>query len=123
MQVDAVRRGHLRVAATRGATLDAEHGAEGGFAQGAANRFADVLHALRQADGRGGLSFARGGRRRRRDQDQALGAPGRTGFIQGVQVDLHDLPTVGHTVAPGYAETVRDLVDGRQFGLSCNVVV
>jgi len=63
MQVDPVSWNHLGVTAAGGAALDTETRAQRRLAQRAGNRLADVLEALGQADGSGGLALARGGGR------------------------------------------------------------
>ena len=61
VQVDLFHGHHLRVTAARSTPLDAEHGAERGFAQRQAHLFAQARHAVCQADGYRRLPLARGG--------------------------------------------------------------
>ncbi len=61
VQVDLLHGDHLGVPAAGSAALDAEHGAQGGLAQGDDGVLAQVGKRVAQADGGGGLALARGG--------------------------------------------------------------
>ena len=62
VEVDVLHGDHLGVAAAGSAALDAEDRAQGGLAQSQDGVLADLLEAVCQADGRGGLALAgRGG--------------------------------------------------------------
>ncbi len=75
MQVDLIHRHDLGVAATGRSALHAETGAEAGFAQADRGALADAVEAVAEADGGGGLAFARRGWVDAGDQDQsAIGA-------------------------------------------------
>ena len=57
VQVDVLHRHNLRIAAAGSAALDAHAGAEGRLTQCHDNTLAELMHALCQTNGRGGLAF------------------------------------------------------------------
>ena len=59
VKVDILHGDHLGIAAAGSAALDAEHRSEGRLAQGEDRVLSDLPESVRQADGSGGLSFAR----------------------------------------------------------------
>src|SRR5690606_13155673 len=75
MEVHVLHRDHLRIASAGRPALDAETGAERGFANADDGLLADTVEAVAEPDGRRGLAFA--GRRRidRRDEDQLAVLP------------------------------------------------
>ena len=82
MEVDVLHRDHLRVAAARGASLDAEHRAQRRLAQTDERLLADEIERIAQAYSRSGLALAGGRWRDRGDQDQlAIGPPGQLANI------------------------------------------
>ena len=70
VEVQVLHRDHLRVAAARSASLDAEDGPERGLAQAEHGLLAEHAEALGQRHGGRGLALPRRGRRDRRDVDQ-----------------------------------------------------
>ena len=58
VEVDVLHGNDLGITAASGAALDAEHGAQGGLTQGDQNVLAQLLHAVGQTHGSGGLAFA-----------------------------------------------------------------
>ena len=97
MEVDILHGHGLRIAAARGAALDAEHRAQRGLAQGEHGLFPDFGHGLPKAHGGGRLPLTcrRGIDRRHKHQlavRTALQPPecviGELGLILPVQVDL-----------------------------------
>ena len=113
VEVDVLGGDHDRFAAAGGAPLDPEGGPERGFAEGQADLFADLRQPLGEADGRGGLAFARRRGRDRGDQDQ-LAPPGAR--LQGFQPDLGLVVAVGDEVFPGDSQVFRDFGDWAHCG-------
>ena len=112
VEVDVLHRHDLRIAAAGGAALNAETGTERGLAQTAQRLFADVIEAVREADGRRRLAFAGGRGRDRRDEDQlAVGLAVERGDV--VEGDLALVVAVGLHMFGRDAELVARDVDNR----------
>ena len=93
VQVHALHRHHLAVAAARGAALDAERRPHRRLAQRDRRRAPPGREPLGQTDGRRGLALAERRGRDRRDEDVLGGGPvGERGL--GPAVDLGDVPAV-----------------------------
>ena len=95
VEVDVLHRHDLRVAAARRASLDAEARPERRLAQGDDRALAEPVEGLAEADGRGGLSFARRRRRDRGDEHErrlgpALGAGDRGDRHLGLVASVGD---------------------------------
>ena len=92
VQVDILHGHDLRVAAARGAPLDAEHGAEGRLAESQAHLFAQARHAVGKANRNRRLPLARRGGIDGGHEDEfallfgVLGAD--FGFILAVALDV-----------------------------------
>ena len=71
VQVDVFHRNHLRVTATGGATLHAEHGAQRGLTQADRHVLTDVLERVTEAYRGRGFALARRRRAHSRHQDHA----------------------------------------------------
>ena len=115
MEVDVLHRQDLRVAAAGGAALDAEAGAEAGFAQGDHGFGADAVQRVAEADGGGGLALAGRGWGDAGDQDQGAVRFGihRTDKIP---LDLGLGLAVGDQGVGGDAGAGGDLGDGADCG-------
>ena len=86
VEVDVLHRNDLSIAAAGCAALDAEHRAQGGLAQSDQNIFAQLLHAVGQADSGGRLALTGRGGVDGGNQDQ-LALP-LLGLVEDVVVNL-----------------------------------
>ena len=92
MEVDVFSRHHLRLAPARAAALHPEIGAERRLAQRRGGAHADQREPLSEPDRGGGLAFACGSRRHRRDEDQAAAG---LAAVQSLERDLRLVMAVG----------------------------
>ena len=126
VEVDLVHRHDLGEAAAGGAAFHAETGAERGLAQAEQGLLADPVQRIGEADGRGGLAFAGGGRADRRDEDQ-LAERLRTQAANVPGGDFRLVVAIGDDVFGRNAEPGRDVADGRflrgarNFDVTCHV--
>jgi hypothetical protein len=111
VQVDAVGRHDLGVAAAGGAALHAQAGSQRGFAQRDADGLAEAGERLAESDRRRRLALAGAGRRGGGDQDQLARLFTRQVLTECVDMDLRDLVAVGNQVARIDAETLRNVRD------------
>ena len=93
MQIDIFHGNHLRIAAARGAALNAKHRAEAGLAQRQNNVFAHAVHRVCKAYARCRFALARGRRADGRNQDHFCVGLGRHFFYKTV-INLCFIPSV-----------------------------
>ena len=118
MEVDVFHGHHLRVAAAGCAALDAEHGAEGGFAEAEHGLFAQSVHGVGQTHAGGGLALARRGGADSSYKDH-LALLGR--LMDQAVVDLGLVAAIGDHVLVGDAEGCGDLGNGLHFRFLCDL--
>ena len=118
VEVDVLHGHHLRVAAAGCAALDAEHGAEGGFAEAEHGLFAQSIHGVGQTHAGGGLALARRGGADSRHKDH-LALLGR--LVDQAVVDLGLVAAIGDHVLVGNAEGCGDLGNGLHFRFLCDL--
>ena len=111
VEVDVLHGHHLGVAAAGGATLHAEHRAQGGLPQGHHGVLAQPAHPVRQAHGGGGLALPRRGGVDGRHQDQLAVGPVRPVGKQ-LQVDLGLVLSIVLQVLLVHPGHRRDVPDG-----------
>ena len=116
VQVDVFHRHHLRIAATRRATLHAKHGAEARLAQRDHGFFADEVQRVAKADRSGGFALTRRrGADRSHQYQLAVGTVAQRGEVS--QVDLGLGVAVRHEVRVGNAQAIlRQVGDAAQRG-------
>ena len=115
MQVDILHRDDLGIAAACCTALDAEDRPQGRLPQRDHDVFAQLLHAVGQADGRRRLALPGGGRVDGRDQDQL--AVGALDLLEQVIIDLGLVLAVLLQILLIHPCRLRDLGDGQHFRL------
>jgi hypothetical protein len=93
MEVQGLRRNHLRAAAARGAALEAEHRAERGLAERCHRARPEAAQRVHEPDGGGGLSFTLRCRGDGGDNDELSARPAGEP-LQGRRFDLRDVGSV-----------------------------
>mgnify|MGYP002508014807 CR=1 FL=1 len=115
VEVDVLHRNDLSITAAGSAALDAEDGSQGGLPQGDQNVLAQLLHAVGQTDGSGGLALAGGGGVDGGDQNQLAGTL--SGLVEDVVVHLGLVVAVLLQILGVHAGSLGDLGDVLHSGL------
>ena len=118
MQVDVLHRDDLRPAAAGRAALASEDRAKGRFADRRDDLLSASAERVGQADGRGGLAFARRGRRDRGHEHEAsVRLSGKT--FKHARFELGFVAPVGGVIGFGKAERGGDLRDRTARNVGC----
>src|SRR5262249_37341533 len=110
VEVDVFHGDDLRVAAARRTALDAKAGPQAGFTQADDRLLADAVEAIAEADGRGRLALAGGGRGDRGHQDELAVGPCPQ-LLHKIEGDLRLGRTIAVKVLVGNPDALSDLLD------------